>query len=62
MKPARSVVFDDFPHESVETKMEGEGAEENWTPVMKKKTKLRDRRVSMNSDEGVSRDFVSYAV
>merc|ERR1719489_724530 len=25
-KPARSVVFDDFPHESLETKMEGEGA------------------------------------
>ena len=48
----------------METKMEGEGAEENWTPVMKKKKKtmLRDRRVSMNSDEGVSRDFVSYAV
>ena len=38
--------------------MEGEeGAEENWTPVKKKKkTKLRDRRVSMNSDEGVRGD------
>merc|ERR1719234_115685 len=54
VKPARSVVFDDFPHESMETKMEGEGAEENWTPVMKKKKKnLRDGRVSMNSDEEV---------
>ena len=38
--------------------MEGEGAEENWTPVMKKKKKnLRDRRVSMNSDEGVRREY-----
>ena len=58
-KPARSVVFDDFPHESVETKKD-EGAEENWTPVVKKK-KLRDRRVSMNSDEGVRRDVDSRA-
>merc|ERR1719376_1700629 len=40
----------------METKVEGEDAEENWTPVMKKKkkkTNLRDRRVSLNSDEGV---------
>ena len=55
-KPARSVVFDDFPHDSMEAKMdEGAEMEDNWTPVMKKKKKLRDRRVSMNSDEGVSR-------
>jgi len=53
-KPARSVVFDDFPHDSMEAKMdEGAEMEDNWTPVMKKKKKLRDRRVSMNSDEGV---------
>ena len=58
-KPARSVVFDDFPHESVETKKD-EGAEEKWTPVVKKK-KLRDRRLSMNSDEGVRRDVDSRA-
>merc|ERR1719430_2506648 len=55
VKPARSVVFDDFAHDSVEAKMDDGGAEmeEAWTPVMKKKKKLRDRRVSMNSDEGV---------
>ena len=58
-KPARSVVFDDFPHDSMEAKMdEGAEMEDNWTPVMKKKKKLRDRRVSMNSDEGVSRGVV----
>ena len=56
-KPARSVVFDDFPHDSTETKVdEVAEMEDNWTPVMKKKKKLRDRRVSMNSDEGESRD------
>ena len=54
-KPARSVVFDDFPHDGMETKMdESAELEENWTPVTKKKKKMRDRRVSMNSDEGVS--------
>ena len=60
VKPARSVVFDDFAHDSVEAKMDDGGAEmeEAWTPVMKKKKKLRDRRVSMNSDEGVGRDVV----
>ena len=58
-KPARSVVFDDFPHDSMEAKMdEAAEMEDNWTPVMKKKKKLRDRRVSMNSDEGVSRGVV----
>ena len=59
-KPARSVVFDDFPHDSMETKMdEGAGSDDSWTPVMKKrKKKLRDRRVSMNSDEGVSQNVV----
>ena len=41
----------------METKVEGEGAEENWTPVKKKKKNLRDRRVSMNSDEGVRREY-----
>ena len=61
-KPARSVVFDDFPHDSLEHKMdEGAETEEKWTPVMKKKKKLRDRRVSMNSDEGVRRDVDSRA-
>merc|ERR1719239_262024 len=44
-KPVRSVVFDDFPHESMEHKMdEGAEMEEKWTPVMKKKKKLRQRR------------------
>ena len=58
-KPARSVVFDDFPHDSLEHKMdEGAETEEKWTPVMKKKKKLRDRRVSMNSDEGVRKNIV----
>ena len=56
-KPARSVVFDDFPHDNMETEVNeaNDEMEENWTPVLrKKKKKLRDRKVSMNSDEGVS--------
>lgn len=55
-KPARSVVFDDFPHDNMETEVNeaNDEMEENWTPVLrKKKKKLRDRKVSMNSDEGV---------
>lgn len=52
LKPPRSVAFDDSLLESVDG---GADAEGDWTPVVSKRRmkKLRDRRTSMNSDEGV---------